>query len=132
MAASPDDLTSYRIFSYCYIDGQKHRAPPVIMLMTERMTLNHRQQWSKVNCGQCRGAYLFELRNRGEEDRAKALETLWLEIYGEIADCDTVHHLEPAGNYLLICTRCGRYHQEIDPKHTAYFAGSRHEPYKPE
>ena len=101
--------------SYCAIDGGRPIDPPVALLMPIRLWEQDSSLFGGVNCGICRGRYLYTLRKQQHGlERAQSLEILWLERYTEVA-----------ANNLLVCTECGRWGYELQRLgHTVYLLGS--------
>ena len=101
--------------------------PPVVLLMPVRLWEQDSRLFGDVNCGICRGRYLYTLRKqqRGLE-RAQSLEILWLERYAEVnPECGQHHYAEVAANNLLVCMECGRWEYELKRLgHTVYLLGS--------
>ena len=71
--------------SYCDIDGRRPIDPPVALLMPIRLWEQDSSLFGGVNCGICRGRYLYTLRKQQHGlERAQSLEILWLERYTEV------------------------------------------------
>ena len=113
--------------SYCAIDGGRPIDPPVALLMPIRLWEQDSSLFGDVNCGICRGRYLYTLRKQQHGlERAQSLEILWLERYTEVnPECAKHHHTEVAANNLLVCMECGRWGYELQRLgHTVYLLGS--------
>ena len=113
--------------SYCAIDGGRPIDPPVALLMPIRLWEQDSSLFGVVNCGICRGRYLYTLRKQQHGlERAQSLEILWLERYTEVnPECAKHHYTEVAANNLLVCMECGRWGYELQRLgHTVYLLGS--------
>ena len=113
--------------SYCAIDGGRPIDPPVALLMPIRLWEQDSSLFGGVNCGICRGRYLYTLRKQQHGlERAQSLEILWLERYTEVnPECAKHHDTEVAANNLLVCMECGRWGYELKRLgHTVYLLGS--------
>ena len=116
-----------KLRSYCAIDGGRPIDPPVALLMPIRLWEQDSSLFGDVNCGICRGRYLYTLRKQQHGlERAQSLEILWLERYTEVnPECAKHHHTEVAANNLLVCMECGRWGCELQRLgHTVYLLGS--------
>ena len=116
--SSPD----LELFSYCGIDSRESIDSPAVLFMPTRLWENDSRLFGDVNCGTCRGQYLYTLRKRGTApEKAQLLEILWLERYLEVnPECGECHYAAAANN-LFVCKNCGRW--ECDLKrlgHTVY------------
>ena len=75
----PDIVGTHALYTFCGIDCRDYDGPQMWILMPIRLWEHDQTLFHSVNCGGCRGTYLFELRRRGEKEKADFVEMIWLE-----------------------------------------------------